>query len=99
MVVLDDRVFLGSVADLVLEARDESGNLVDLATAPTVEVRNPRSVIVVSSTAATRESLGTYVYRYQSALTDLLGLYKAVFSATISGATERYIITFRLVDM
>lgn len=59
-----------------------AGVLVDPATSMKIDITNPVGTSVVTATAMTKDSTGTYHYDYQPASDAVLGTYNVKYTAT-----------------
>lgn len=64
-------------------------------TSPNISVIKPDGTNLISVQSGTKESTGQYVYYFETASTDTLGLYKVVWSATYTINSIDYVILDR----
>lgn len=88
MGISDRRIVIGSNADVVLELFTTDRSKVNAVGTPTVTIYDPNETKVVDAVAMTSESLGTYVYNFQTTDTMLTGTYAAFCRAEV--ASSRY---------
>lgn len=87
----------GATGRLLVEYKDENGDLTD-PTTPLLDILNPSNSVVVNDAVPTRDSQGLYYYDFAVPLAAPLGEWTARWSGTINSALLSADDTFLVVE-